>query len=202
MPEATYLCERKSEYWTSCQIEKFLLDAGYSVTAIPMSQAVEHDIPSDFIYVDRSRIKIFGLQYKALYHNSRDHWKLDEHQHNELQRFPWMYYCTSELKRIGDSAAALSFARFYPSGFPYQKRLNFRHAPFKPGYRRWPAFFQGFRACKIGHKITDMKAFMETLRQCRDLRRVDALIRQIVDVFLVDLDSKKVVIAQSSRFSQ
>lgn len=202
MPEATYLPERQTEYWTSRQIEEFFLDVGYSVVTIPLSQVVEQHIPSDFIYVDQSRTKIFGLQYKALYHNSQDHWKLNEGQHKALQRFPWMYYCTSELKHISESRGALHFSRFYRPNFQYRQRLTLNHPTFTPGYRRWGAFFQNFQECKIGCKISDRKEFLATLGQCRELRIVEALVEQILDVFFVNLDSKRVIHAQCSPFNR
>jgi hypothetical protein len=198
MSEATYLPERQTEYWTSREIEEFLLDAGYSVIAIPLSQAIEHHIPSDFLYLDQQRLKIFGLQYKALYHNSHDHWKLDEQQHHDLQRFPWMYYCTSELRDMRDARSALHFARFYNPTFAYRDRLLAKHPPVTPGYRRWGAFFQAFRECRVGHKVADRQEFKNLIGQAQELRRVKSFIEQVSDLFFVNLDARTVVHAISN----
>lgn len=198
MPEQTYLPERQTEYWTSRQIEEFLLDAGYSVVTIPLSQAVEHHIPSDFIYVDQARLKIFGLQYKALYHNAHDHWKLNEDQHDALRRFPWMYYCMSELRAMRDSRAALHFARFYRTDFGFRDKVSTNHPIFDPGYSRWGAFFQGFEQCRIGRKIASRAEFKEMLSDVQQIRRVREFVEQVSDIFFVNLDERTVVHAPST----
>jgi len=196
--EATYLPERQTEYWTSREIEEFLLDSGYSVIAIPLSQAVEHYIPSDFLYVDQQRLKIFGLQYKALYHNSEDHWKLDEQQHSDLKRFPWMYYCASELRDMRDARSSLHFARFYTPTFSFRDRLPAGHRSVNPSYRRWGAFFQAFRQCRVGRKVANREEFKKLMGRAQQLPRVRSFIEQVSDVFFVNLDAQTVVHATSN----
>jgi hypothetical protein len=49
---------------------------------------LEKQVPSDWVFVDQSRLKVFGLQYKALYSNGEDHWLLDRTQHDTLQTYP------------------------------------------------------------------------------------------------------------------
>lgn len=68
-----YVYERQTEYWISRQIEDFLLDAGYDVITIPITQLSEAHVPVDFIFFDKGRTKIFGFQYKTLYRNGKDH---------------------------------------------------------------------------------------------------------------------------------
>jgi hypothetical protein len=81
------------------------------VSPLPLSQMTESDIPADFIFADPKRLKVFGLQFKALYRNGGDHWPLDRTQHRKLTRYPWIYYCFSELTTVADHRLGLDFAR-------------------------------------------------------------------------------------------
>ncbi len=103
MPEGPYVPERQTEYWTSRQIEEHYLNAGFELLVFPLTQLSERHLPADFILFDKHRAKVVGLQYKALYHNGNDHWRLTAHQHEQMrERFPWIYYSASELRSIRD----------------------------------------------------------------------------------------------------
>ena len=94
--DKTYLKERQIEYWTSRQIEDFLLNEGFDVFVNPIPQNLEKLLPADFVF-QSTKLKLFVFQYKALYHNSVDHWKLSSQQHKTLQTFDWIYYGFSEI---------------------------------------------------------------------------------------------------------
>ena|SRR6266699_5085543 len=114
MAEETYVPERQTEYWTSRQIEEHYLNAGFEVLVFPLTQPSERYLPADFILFDKHRAKLVGLQYKALYHNGVDHWRLTAHQHKDMrEHFPWIYYSASELRSIRDHRNALHYARFF-----------------------------------------------------------------------------------------
>jgi len=198
----TYLPERQTEYWTSREIEQFFQSVGYSILTIPLSQAVEHHLPADFLYVVQPTLKIFGLQYKALYHNAYDHWNLSQDQHNALQRFPWMYYCMSELRHLREAIWALHYARFYRPSFVFRSPLRLGHPPFNPAFRRWGSFVQAFMDCRVGRKISTQQDLENIIGQCREIQQVRAFIEEFVDVFFVDLQTRAILHAPFSRTLQ
>ena len=79
-------------------MEGFLLDAGFEIVVLPITQLTERGVPADFLYLDTATNKIFGFQFKALYKNGHDHWNLEQAQHRSLASFDWMYYGLSDLK--------------------------------------------------------------------------------------------------------
>jgi hypothetical protein len=114
-----YVYERQSEYWTSRQVEEFFIDNGFEIITFPLIQYHEKQLPADFIFFDKKHTKLFGFQYKALYKNNRDFWKIDSVQHKQLSLFPWIYYCLSELRKPKDFRASLHLARIVESNFEY-----------------------------------------------------------------------------------
>jgi len=108
---------------------------GYDVREWHQTQDVEKFVPADWLFFDRTRLKVFGLHYKALYRNGSEHWPLDAVQHSNLARYPWIVYCASELTGVPDHGRSLSVARFYGTDFPYQARLRRRARSTK--YLRW-----------------------------------------------------------------
>jgi hypothetical protein len=124
MSEGPYVYERQTEYWTSRQLEEFFLDLGFEIITFPLTQLSEKYIPTDFIFFDKNRSKIFGFQYKTLYHNNYDFWRLEGAQHANLKRFPWIYYCFSEIRRPGDHRAALHLARIATTNFSFKHKIT------------------------------------------------------------------------------
>jgi len=120
---STYIAERQSETWSNEQIREFFTKIGFKIITLPVEQHIEHLIPADFIFFDKKRAKLFGLQYKALYHNGKDYWNISKQQLEDLKPYPWIYYCLSELKNAIDHEEALHFARITTRG-----ALE-RHAP-------------------------------------------------------------------------
>jgi hypothetical protein len=126
MGAATFVYERQVEYWASRQIEEFFLNASFNIVVYPVEQGVERYLPADHIFgVDEDDlVKLFGIQYKTLYHNSVNHWKLDQRQHERLVYFPWIYYGLSDLQSAADGRNSLHYLRILNSAFPYVKKLD------------------------------------------------------------------------------
>jgi len=165
-----YVYERQSEYWTSRQIEEFFLDSGFEVLTLPLTQYHERRIPTDFIFFDKRPSKIFGLQYKALYRNARDGWKLDERQHHDLSRFPWIYYCLSELKNPRDYRAALHLTHIVETDFEYRHLIYSGESYETFRYSRWGAFYQGIERCTKGKLVESLKDLGAALLERRQNR--------------------------------
>ena len=138
---STYVPERQSEYWTSRQIEDALHDAGYGVDVYPVSLDLERRLPADFIY--STDIKLFGLQYKALYGNGNDKWLIDRRQYDDLRPYPWIYYCLSEMKDQSHRRRALHLARFCERG-----NVRTPSHPFR-GPSTEPPTQDGARSCAV-----------------------------------------------------
>jgi hypothetical protein len=162
MSGTPYVYERQTEYWTSRQIEDFLLDEGFEVITYPLTAKSEAVVPADFLLFDRGRTKLVGFQYKTLYHNGSDHWELDDQQHADLQRRPWIYYATSELRDPKEFRNALYRVRFYPTAFPYKPELPAGGE--KRLYYRWGAFADAFRRCRVGLVVKNLAHLHELLR--------------------------------------
>lgn len=197
MPIGPYVYERQVEYWTSREIEGFFLDSGFEVVVLPITQLSERGVPSDFLFLDGRTNKLFGLQYKTLYHNGEDFWSLEQRQHTTLSAFNWIYYGLSDLTSARQHRNALHYLRVVSTNFPYDAHLTRRHfqqTPF-PRYLRWAAFFEGLRDCKYGRKVTTRGDLQEALWPHVDLAPRE--ISEIADeVFLTDFENRR-----AARFS-
>jgi hypothetical protein len=195
MADSPYVFERQSEYWTSRQMEEFFLDAGFELLAFPLTQLAEKEIPADFIFFDRGRSKLFGFQYKALYHNGDDYWPIDERQHRELSAYPWIYYCLSEITHVTDHRVALHLARIVDPRFEYRERLSriWDRNVVTPTYSRWGGFYQGLARCFNGVLVHSDKEFRQLLIGDGENARLDRVVTMMVDTFLTDFDSKHTV---------
>jgi len=188
-----YVYERQSEYWTSRQIEEFFLDAGFEVITFPLSQMNEKNIPADFVFFDKRRTKLFGFQYKALYSNDRDHWNISEDQHETLARFPWIYYCLSEIKQARDHRSALHLCRIVKANF------NFREQVFQTGdgrlniFNRWAGFYQSVERCTDGLLIESREHLLHVLGVGASRPLHWELTRNMVDVFLADFETRRTI---------
>ncbi|CAG0992595.1 hypothetical protein ANRL3_02879 [Anaerolineae bacterium] len=187
-----YVHERQSEYWTSRQLEEFLLDAGFEVITFPLLQYHEKIIPADFIFFARGRSKLFGFQYKALYRNAMDFWQIDSAQHQTLGNHPWIYYCLSELKRPSDFRSALHYARIVRPDLVQPGILQPVGSKF-PEYSRWGGFFQGLQQCYNGIVVTSRDHLRSILRPEDNPRLLSELVAAMMDLFLADLDSRHAV---------
>jgi len=192
MPGTPYVYERQTEYWTSRQIEDFLLDEGFEVITYPLTQRSEAVVPADFLVFDRGRTKLIGFQYKALYRNGDDHWELDSQQHAELRHYPWIYYATSELRQPAEFRNALYRTRFFSTSFAFEAQLPL-HGD-RP-YYRWGAFFDAFRQCKVGRVIASRMDLSKVLLPTQQAvaRATRELSETLPDLFLADLEQRRVV---------
>ncbi|MDQ3816214.1 MAG: hypothetical protein M3362_00820 [Acidobacteriota bacterium] len=193
MSGKTYLYERQSEYWTSRQIEDFFLDKGFGVSTLPVPQNVERFLPADFIFSFNPSVKLFGLQFKALYQNGEDHWPLYERQHLQLQKYRWIYYCLSEMKDASDHRAALHWCRFVDAGFPYQEKLYLGGANRVRSYRKWAAFYTSLVSCHRGELIQSKEHLKELLMAGQDDPYLEGLSTVAADIFLVDFERKQTI---------
>jgi hypothetical protein len=195
MPVTPYLYERQVEYWTSRGIEDFFLDNGFEVIVMPLTQLTEAAVPADFIFRDRGTKKLFGLQYKALYKNDEDCWKLDSAQHATMQRFDWMFYGLSDLKTSSQQRNALHYLRVARPGFPYEAQLTRGHLSAQgiAGYFRWAAFYEGLRDCRYGRRITTPAELQKTLWPYPDATAPREITQIADEVLLSDYEARRAV---------
>lgn len=193
MPAATYLYERQTEYWTSRQIEDFFFDRGMEVITLPIPQTAEYFLPADFVFSATSFVKIFGLQYKALYHNAEDHWRITEDQHLQLRLYSWIYYCLSEMKEAIEHRSALHWCRFADWDFAFQPKLYFNGSSRFKHYRKWAAFYEDLRRCRKGARITSRQQLKDLLMAGQDDPQLVRLTDVVTSIFVVDFEKKKTV---------
>ena len=153
MATGPYVYERQTEYWTSNQIETFFGDLGFEVLAFPITQLTEKKLPADYLFFDSSLTKLFGFQYKPLYHNGQDYWPITKSQHERLRHYPWVYYCLCEMRDVRDRRAALHLSRIVRSDFPFVEKLGLHRSTSDPYYMRWGAFHQGLVSCRYGISV-------------------------------------------------
>lgn len=187
-----YVHERQTEYWTSRQVEEFLLDGGFEVITYPFSQHYEKFIPADFIFFDKLRSKLFGLQYKALYRNGKDFWQIDLAQNHTLIKYEWIYYCLSELKNVSDFRYSLHYARFLEPRLISKEKLYLTDDDF-PVYSRWGAFFERFRRCQNGIVVVSREHLRSIFKSENGSKSLFNTIETIADIFLIDFSVKHTV---------
>jgi hypothetical protein len=188
-----YLAEQHVQRWTSMAIVRYFRRRRYVVRDWNLTQDLEKQVPTDWIFIDAIRLKIFGFQYKAVYSNGRDHWPLDRQQHDALQRFPWIYYAASEIRMVTDRRRALRLLRIYSPDIHYRPRLTVRSREVR--YLRWATFFRAFSACIAGHRAASRSEFLALLGAISDTGpRREA--QQMTEYFFVDFDRRRVVRAQ------
>lgn len=193
MTGATYVTERQVEYWTSRQIEEFFLDAGHQILVYPIEQRIERYLPADFLYNIDSPIKLFGIQYKALYHNGSDYWKLDQRQHDTLNRsFPWIYYGFSDLKKSSDFRNSLHYLRIYENKDPVPPKFP-SNTNSRIIYTRWAVFYENLLSCKRGVVTSTRQELIDLLSPyTAQVIRQDS-INNIVDIFAFNIESKNTI---------
>jgi hypothetical protein len=191
-----YVYERQTEYWTSRQLEEFFLDIGFEILTFPLTPFSEKFIPTDFIFFDKNLSKIFGFQYKTIYHNDKDFWKLDKDQHNNLGKFPWIYYFFSEIRRARDHRASLHLARITTTDFSYRSKIYLYGDDKLEYYMRWVAFYNKLEKCKVGKRVTSRSELSDILAIGKPYQNTDNLLKLIdlmADVFLADYETKHMV---------
>jgi hypothetical protein len=194
LPEP-YIAEVQVGNWVSDGVREAFQVAGFDIRDWQLTQHLEKQVPADRLFFSPEFSKVFGLQYKALYHNGKDFWPLDQTQHSTLQGHRWIYYCCSELKDVADHRLALHFARFYRSRFEFTESLP-ATGPFRGGgvYFRWGAFYRGLKACRIGAKVRSQDE-LRSLFEPYSGRARGREVQQIQELFLVDF-SQRVLFAE------
>jgi hypothetical protein len=195
MAETPYLFERQSEYWTSGEIERFFTNLGFEVLPFPLTQLAETKLPADFIFFHKDKSKLFGFQYKALYHNGEEYWLLKENQHADLSRFPWVYYCLSEMKSSREHGVALHLARIIKPNFEYRQKVYPRWGDNQGmnRYSRWGAFHQGLEKCLDGVLVKSEKHLRGLIMYNSNDAHYKKVLDLMVDMFLADLDSRHAI---------
>jgi hypothetical protein len=192
MAPTPYIYERQVEYWTSRQMEGFFLDAGFELLTLPITQLTEFRVPADFLYLERTTSKLFGLQFKALYRNGSDRWYLEPRQHQTLSLFDWMYYGLSDMKSASQQRSALHYLRVLPSAFKYRPELSAQLSQRElPPYYRWAAFFDSVCACKLGRRIESVNDLETALWPYNDRGMPREILEIAHEVFLANFKDKR-----------
>jgi hypothetical protein len=186
-----YVYERQTEYWTSRAIEDYFLDSGFQIVAFPLTQLTEGEIPFDFVFMEQKTSKLFGVQYKALYHNARDHWNLNEQQHVSLQAYrDWAYYGFSELTSPEQFRVALHHTLFVPVSINFNSTVEVGRLT--AGYYRWSGFAEGLERCHTGLRVRN-KSDLVAAVQRGNRRLIPEVDRLLLDVFVVNLEARRLL---------
>jgi len=185
-----YPDERQVESWTSDQVVESLEAVGVRVVSYPLNPRSERQLPADFIFIDEGRSKIFGLQYKALYANHEDGWRLSTRQHRMLTRYPWVYYGLSDLRRVSDHRVALHMLRFVRAAdMPVPARESAGRVRVRTSdvrrYSRWGPFLESFRRCRVGIRVRSRSHLHELVPP--------SLAEVLHDLFVVDWERSEAV---------
>ena len=157
----------------------------------PLSQIAENTVPFDFVFLEQSTCKMFGLQYKALYRNGQDHWPLSQLQHERLRAFhDWGYYCLSEVTSPMDYKIAIHRARFVPVSLNFEPRLYANRLDMR--YYRWGGFIAGLEGCTVGRRVATRQDVEQALRPA-DRDYIEEVDRYLVDVFLANLQERRLL---------
>jgi hypothetical protein len=179
-----YVPERQTEYWTSRQIEDRLIFAGYDMDVWPIPTRLERVLPADFVFTG-DQLKLFGLQYKALYADSGgDYWPISSRQHATMLSFDWIYYCLSDVDDRSQRRRALDLARFVESRYVLPTKLIQRGFS---DYCRWGVFVNRLEDCSFGRLVD---AEIDATSQLLEAGRTLSEIGLYADLFLVDLAGK------------
>lgn len=191
-PMPPYIAEVQAAEWTSQRIRDAFRTNNFRVRDWPLTQHLEKQVPADRVFFSPQLSKLFGIQYKARYRNGEDFWPLDKTQHAVLQRYPWIFYCCSELREVTESGAALYFARFYRSHFEYEPRL-YTKAMYRGGrpYFRWGSFYMALRECRVGLKVRAHPDLRRALLSFTGKARVREVV-QMEEFLLVDFVKRTV----------
>ena len=196
---ATYVPERQVEYWTSCQIEDFFKKAGFDMLVYPIGQSVERYLPADHIFDVDGLVKLFGIQYKVLYKNGEDYWRMDARQHSTLQKFPWIYYGLSDLKSATEIKNSLHYLRLYNNKIRLcgnNRSVLKLPVSSKKFYTRWAAFYERLLQCDRGIRIESKEELISYLMPNPEEERpkhVTEMINEMADIFVINVKSRKAV---------
>lgn len=152
-----------------------------------MSQHLEPDVPADFVFGLRGEVRIFGLQFKALYPRP-DHWKLERVQHATMQRYRWIYYGLSEVTSANEEAVALELLRLKEPNFRYQSRLYRGDG----GTKAWGDMQRRLLRGDWGERVKDEADFVNLFVHAWDRPLMIREGNNMADLFLVNIDELRV----------
>ncbi len=186
-----YVYERQTEYWTSRGIEDYFLDSGFQILTFPLTQLSERMIPFDFVFLEGKTSKLFGLQYKALYEDARDHWPLNQQQHDALQDYrDWGYYALSEVTACEQFRVALHHTLFVPVNIDFHPAVHVGRI--NAAYYRWGGFAEGLERCSVGLRVRNERELRSALQR-NDRPFVREVDRLLLDVFVANLESRRLI---------
>lgn len=200
---SVYVEERQSEFWTSRQIDEFLLNAGHKVRICPLGQHMEKHLPADHLFSIDYPVKLFGIQYKALYHNGTDGWILPYAQYKTMGNFPWIYYGLSTLKDLSAPRNSLFFLRLMQHDDVDSTRdgikeyANHYYVELKPRafyYTLWGEFYRRLVACEVGMQADTQEQLTGSIRSLLEALPIsDREQNTILDVFAINLGNMNTV---------
>lgn len=194
---APYIAEVQTARWTSDGVRQAFRDLGFDVQEWPLTQHLEKQIPADSAFFSPEFSKLFGFQYKTLYHNGVDFWPLDEAQHETLQKHRWIYYCCSELRDLEDHGLALHFSRIYRTRFAFESALSAKVPfPWRHSYVRFGAFIRALRICRFGvrlHSREQLKDLLSPFSGTARRREVE----HMGEFFLADLERRTLLVERT-----
>jgi hypothetical protein len=188
---APYIAETQTARWTSDAVHQAFLDLGFKVQEWPLTQYLEKQVPADSAFFSPEFSKLFGFQYKTIYHNGEDFWPLDDLQHKTLQKHRWIYYCCSELRDPADHGIALHLARIYQGRFDFQPEIpakGFFRGQFTY-YMRFGAFIRALKLCRAGIRLSSIAQLRDLLAPVSGVARRRE-VEQMLEFFLVDFNRR------------
>jgi hypothetical protein len=189
-----YVTERQTEAWTSEQIRRDFERRGFECNSYAMHQKLEPHVPADYVFGIQGRVRIFGIQFKALYPRP-DHWRLNHQQHNTLQTFPWIYYGLSEITAADQHIDALELLRLKSPQFKFRPRLYRENAETEP----WPELRRRLLKGEWGEAVRDEADFQNLFIRVWE---VPLMIREgdnMAAMFLTNIDEKRVALLSAPK---
>jgi len=155
--EASY-----AQWLVNC-IQSYFEGIGFSFYPEVQSQPREKDYPFD-IYAGISKgnvIKRFGLQVKRP-HTSKQgiYWILDANQHNQMRKFPWIFYSLPDFLLRSYYKVACFHAIFKNSSFSFKTRLYKSKVGF---YYRLGAFANALLDCSFGQIVDQSSKWLDSI---------------------------------------
>lgn len=194
MAASPYVYERQVEYWTSREVEGFLLDQGFEVLVFPLTALTEKEVPADFLFLDKGTSKLFGFQFKTLYGNGNDHWVLSDDQHRTMRSYSWLYYGLSEMSEVVQYRSALHYLRLVDSDFEFKPRLERGDLTFanRARYVRWAPFFEGLKSCRYGCRIRTKGQLQRAVWPEESTAAPRELSQFVDEAFVANMDRRRV----------
>jgi len=139
--------------WLANCLQSYFEAAGFSFFHEIQSQPREADFPFDICAkIEKGNVvKRFGLQVKRP-HESKGgvYWNLDLVQHNNMNKFPWIWYAFPDFLDRKYYRVACFHTLFTNSSFPHVSSLHKSKLRF---YYRLGSFADRVIACTIGQKL-------------------------------------------------